>query len=509
MTNHQRLILVAAILGSSVVTIDSTVVSVALPAIQDDLGGGLVAQQWVSNAYLLTLGSFILIGGALGDIYGERRAFLTGAISFGICSLFCAVAPSAEVLIGARALQGISGAILAPSALAVIVNAFTPEERNAAVGSWTAWGAIAAILGPLIGGWIVSTLSWRWTFAINIPLVIATVALGAVAIPPTDSREVKSIDVAGAGLCALGLGAIVLALIEEPHQGWSLAIVGLVALSILALTTFIRRERIIAAPMLKLALFACRNFTAGNGQTLLVYGGMNVLFFFLMLFMQEVLGYSPLQSGLASAPTTVVVFLLAQRFGVLADKHGPRALLTIGPVLSALGILLLTQVGLHPNYMADLLPGLLVFSIGLAMMVAPMTAIVLADADDSDAGGASAINNAIAKLAGLIGVSAVGMAIAGALGHSGSFTPDMASVHAFRHAALICGSLVAAGGLVGALAVVNPPRALPAEACSGGQLAGVPKRAAGCSLTRDLQGVESSSLAVDQLVEDGGLDHVV
>jgi EmrB/QacA subfamily drug resistance transporter len=494
MSRQQHLVLVAAILGSSVVTVDSSVVSVALPAVQRDLGGGLAAQQWVSNGYLLTLGSFILIGGALGDVYGERRAFLAGVTSFGAFSLLCAVAPNVDVLIAARALQGVSGAILAPSSLAVIVNAFAPEERSAAVGSWTAWGAIAAIVGPLVGGWIVDALSWRWIFAINIPLVAATVTLAAAAIPRADRHEVKGIDVAGAGLCALGLAAIVLALIEEPHHGWSPAIIALVILGVVALIAFIRRERIITAPMLKLGLFACRNFSAGNGQTLLVYGGMNVLFFFLMLFLQEVVGYTPLQSGLASAPTTLVVFLLAQRFGMLADRHGPRTLLTAGPALSAIGILLLARVGLHPDYVTDLLPGLLVFSVGLAMMVAPMTAIVLADADDSDAGGASAINNAIAKLAGLIGISAVGMAIAGTLGHGAGFTPDMASVHAFRHAALICGSLVAAGGFVGALAVANPPRALHAEACSGGQLAGVPKRAAGCPLTQDPQAVKAPAI---------------
>jgi MFS family permease len=459
MTRRQRLVLLAAILGSSVVTIDSSVVSVALPAVQRDLGGGLAAQQWVSNGYLLTLGSFILIGGALGDLYGEHRTFLTGVISFGAFSLLCAVAPDIDVLIGARALQGISGAMLAPSSLAVIVNAFTPEERNAAVGSWTAWGAIAAILGPLIGGWIVDALSWRWVFAVNVPLVIITVLLAAVAIPRTDRDAVKSVDVRGAARCAVGLAAIVLALIEEPHHGWSALTVGLLAFGVLTLVAFVRRERVITAPMLKLALFACRNFSAGNGQTLLVYGGMNVLFFFL------------------------IVFVLAQRFATLADRRGPRVLLTVGPLLSAGGIVLLARVGMHPDYATDLLPGLLVFSIGLAMMVAPMTAIVLADADDSDAGGASAINNAIAKLAGLIGISAVGMAIAGTLGRGGGFGPDMASVHAFRHAALICSGLVAAGGLVGALAVVDPPRALQAKACSGGQLAGVPKRAAGCSLT--------------------------
>jgi EmrB/QacA subfamily drug resistance transporter len=485
MTRQQRLILAAAILGSSVVTVDSSVVSVALPAIERDLGGGLSAQQWISNGYLLTLGSFILIGGALGDLYGEHRVFLTGVLSFGVFSLLCAVAPNVEVLIAARALQGISGAILAPSSLALIVNAFVPAERTAAIGTWTALGAIAAIMGPLIGGWIVDVLSWRWIFAINVPLVLGTVALAAAAIPRTDRDQLRSVDLLGAGLCASGLAAIVVALIEEPHRGWTALIIGLLAFGVAALIVFVRRERLVTAPMLELGLFACRNFSAGNGQTLLVYGGMNVLFFFLMLYLQEVAGYTPLQSGLASAPTTIVVFLLARRFGTIADRCGPRRLLTAGPVISALGILLLSRVDLHPDYATDLLPGLLVFAVGLAIMVAPMTAIVLADADDDDAGGASAINNAIAKLSGLIGISVVGMAIAGTLGHAGGFAPDMASVHAFRHAALICGSLVAAGGVVGALAVIDPPRLLHAEACSGGQIAGVPKRAAGCPLTQD------------------------
>src|SRR5262245_35542001 len=225
MTRRQLLTLVAAILGSGVAMIDGSIVNVALPAIENDLGGGLSAQQWVSNAYLLALGSLILIGGSLGDIYGERRVFAIGVVSFGVMSVACAVAPTIETLIAARALQGAAGALLVPSSLAIIVAAFTPAERGAAIGSWTAWGGIAAIVGPLAGGWIVDQVSWRWIFAINVPLVLATLALILAAVPRTTSVSRRRVDFLGAGLCALGLGGVVFALIEQPHYGWDSPII--------------------------------------------------------------------------------------------------------------------------------------------------------------------------------------------------------------------------------------------------------------------------------------------
>ena len=414
MSRRQRLTLLAAILGSGVATIDGTIVNVALPAIEEDLGGGLSAQQWVSNAYLLALGSLILIGGSLGDIYGERRVFAIGLAAFGVLSLACALAPTIEVLIGARALQGAAGALVTPSSLAIIVAAFGPGERGAAIGSWTAWGGIAAIVGPLAGGLIVDQASWRWIFALNVPLALATLVLVRAAVPETTRAATRRVDFVGAGLCVLGLGGIVFALIEQPNHGWSSPVI-LVPLvgGIAALAAFLAYERRTPQPMLKLELFSRRNFAVGNLETLAVYAGLAILFFFLVIYLQQAAGYGALESGLTTLPVTIVLFALSRRFGALADRYGPRLFMGAGPLLSAGGILLLLRVGLDPSYLTDLLPALLVFSLGLALTVAPLTATVLADADETDAGIASAINNAVARVAGLVGVSVVGVVVAG------------------------------------------------------------------------------------------------
>ncbi len=480
MTRRQRLTLLAAILGSGVATIDASVVNVALPSIERDLGGGLSAQQWVSNAYLLTLGSLILIGGSLGDIYGERRVFSIGVAGFGVMSLGCAVSPTVGVLIAARALQGAAGALLTPSSLAVIVSAFDRQERGAAIGSWTAWGAIAAITGPLLGGVIIDNASWRWIFAVNVPVVAATLALIFAAIPETRSVKQRRVDVRGAAMCVIGLGGIVFALIEEPHYGWSSAkifvplIVGAVSF-----VWFIAYERRTPDPMLDLTLFQRRNFSVGNLETLSMYAGLSVLFFFLVIFLQQVVGYSALRSGLTTVPVTVVMFVLSRRFGALADRYGPRFFMGAGPLVAAGGILLLLRVGLHTTYLTDLLPGLLVFAVGLSMTVAPLTATVLAGADESDAGIASAINNAIARVAGLVGVSVIGVIVAGTL-VGDTFARNPESVRAFHEAMGVCAALVAAGGIAGVVGIVNPGRAIDAEECAGGQLAGVPKAAVDC-----------------------------
>jgi EmrB/QacA subfamily drug resistance transporter len=480
-SQRQRLTLLAAILGSAVASIDGSIVNVALPAIEQNLGGGLSAQQWVSNAYLLALGSLILIGGSLGDIYGERRVFTLGLAGFGVFSVACAVAPTIETLIAARALQGAAAALVTPSSLAIIVGAFGPKERGAAIGSWTAWGGIAAIVGPLAGGWIVDQLSWRWIFALNVPLVIGTLLLILTAVPRATRISGRSIDVLGTGLCAAGLGGLVFALIEQPHYGWSSPVILIpLAAGIASIAAFLAYERRADEPMLNLGLFSRRNFAIGNLETFSMYAGIAILFFYLTIYLQEVAGYSALKSGLTTLPVTMVMFALSRRFGALADRLGPRLFMGAGPLVAAAGVLLLARLGRNVSYPTDLLPALLVFALGLSLTVAPLTATVLADADEDDAGIASAVNNAVARVAGLIGVSIVGIVVASTL-VGDTFAANSESVRAFRHVMVICAVLLAAGGITGALGIANPRRSVNAEGCPGGQLVGAPRPAGGLS----------------------------
>ncbi len=515
---QKRLVLAAAIMGSFVAGLDATAVNVALPAIRADLGGGLAGQQWISNAYLLTLGSLILVGGSLGDVFGERRIFALGVGGFGLLSLLCAVAPSIEVLIACRALQGAFGALLMPSGLAVIVAAFPREERGAAIGSWTAWSGISTVVGPLVGGYLVGAVSWRLIFAINVPFVLATLTLVWRFVPAQDRGLARGrVDWLGALLTFLGLAGPVLALIRQPAVGWGSPQVlgpGLGGLALLAL--FLTHERRTAAPMLPLGLFARRNFSVGNAQTFAMYGGLSVTFFLLVLFLQEVAGYSAFGAGLAMMPSTIVMFLLSKRMGRLADRFGPRLFMGLGPLVAALGLLLLQRLGAQVSYTTDLLPALLVFSLGLASTVAPLTATVLSDADGGNAGIASGVNNAIARVAGLVAIAAIGAAIAGQFsasldhrlagvrldptaraavtqarrqtlarveparaGPRVASAVQTASLDAFHLGMGISAALVAIGGLLGLAGIRNPRRAVRCEECAGGQLAGQPAEAAG------------------------------
>ena len=473
--HHKRLVLVACILGSTVVAVDSTVVNVALPAIRDDLGGGFAGQQWTANAYLITLASLILVGGSLGDVLGERRVFTAGLIGFGVTSILCAVAPTIEFLVLGRALQGVSGALLSPAALAVIVMTFPRDERGKAVGSWTAWGAIGVVIGPLIGGQLVDTASWRWIFALNVPLVLGTLFLVARVVPEgARGEDHPPIDIAGALQCAAGLAALTFGLVRAPEVGLAdPTVAGPLVASVVLMVAFVLHERRTEYPMLNLDLFKIHNFAIGNLQTLSMYAGLSLLFFFLVIFLQAGAGYSAVAAGTASVPVTLVMFATSSRFGALADRYGPRFFMGVGPLVTATGLALMTTVDADVQYFTDLLPPLLVFSVGLSMTVAPLTATVLAAADEGNAGTASGINNAIARTAGLLGIALVGALVAGRYGNEAD-----ASVDAFHFAMAISSVLVALGGLAALIGIRNPERVVQAEGCPGGQLAGSPREAA-------------------------------
>ncbi len=461
--DRKKLALLAAILGSFVAGLDATVVNVALPTIREELGGGLAGQQWISNAYLLTLASLILVGGSLGDLFGERRIFSLGVAGFGVASLICAIAPSVELLVVARALQGIFGALLTPSALAVIIAAFPPAERGAAIGSWTAWTGIAFVVGPLAGGVLVDVTSWRWIFLINIPFVLVTLFVVAKAVeerPRPASRP--HVDIVGAVLCAVGLGGPVYGLTRQPEAGWGALEVWLpIVAGVALLAAFVAWERRSPQPMLPLGLFARRNFAVGNLETVAMYGGLSINLFTTTLFLQQVAGYSAFEAGLATMPITIVMFVLSRRMGALADRLGPRLFMGGGPLLAAVGLLLWQRVGESAPYVEEVLPALVVFALGLSMTVAPLTATVLADADEHNAGIASGINNALARVAGLLGVAALGIIASGAI-----------TVGSFHRVAAIAAGLVALGGILGLLGIVNPKREVECADCPGGAIYG-------------------------------------
>ena len=453
----RTLTLVATILGSGIALLDATVVNVALPAIDEDLGGGLAGQQWVVNAYLLTLGSLILVGGSLGDLYGERRIFAIGVGTFGLASMLCAVAPTIELLVAARALQGMTSALLTPASLALIATTFSDEkERGAAIGTWTAWGGIATVIGPLAGGTLVDLGSWRWIFVLNVPFVLVTLWLIRVAVERGKTHQggkQRRLDLIGAGLTTMGLAAPVFALVEQPKRGWGDAgvLAGLVAGGVL-LASFVLWERRVRDPMLPLDLFRRRNFTFANVETLLVYAGLSSLFFFLTIYLQQVAGWSALESGLAGVPTTVLMFALSRRFGALSARFGPRLFMGLGPLIAAVGVLLLARVGEQVDYLVDLLPGITVFGVGLSVTVAPLTTTVMADAHSDDSGIASGVNNAVARVAGLLGIATVGVAVAGRSGAE----LDLAG---FQIGMVATALLVGVGGLVGLVGIQNHPGA--------------------------------------------------
>jgi EmrB/QacA subfamily drug resistance transporter len=445
-------ILLTTVLGSSMAMLDSTVVNVALPRIGRDLNASLAALQWTVNAYMLTLAGLILLGGSLGDHFGRRKVFVVGVVWFASASLLCGFAPNVGVLIAARALQGIGGALLTPGSLALIQASFHPDDRARAVGLWSGFGGIGAAVGPFLGGWLVDGPGWRWVFLLNVPVALVCVPVALRHVPESaDGQTHRGFDVLGAALCALSLALVTYALIEA--RGGSLLVAVTAVAGVAAGVAFVYVERRRPDPMMPLDIFASRQFTAVNLVTLCVYAAFSGFFFLTALQLQVVAGYSALGAGTALLPTTVLMLLFSARSGALAQRIGPRIPLTVGPLLCAAAMLLMLRVGPDASYVADVLPALLVMGLGMVTLVAPLTSTVLASVDTGRAGLASGINNAAARAAGLIAVAALPL-LAG-MGPEAYRSAD-AFNSAFRRAMPLCAGILVVGAVL-AFATVRRP----------------------------------------------------
>ncbi|MFF7681369.1 MFS transporter [Microbacterium sp. NPDC007973] len=445
MTREQRTVLAVAVLASFVSFLDGTVVNVALPAIAADLGGGLSTQQWVVDAYLVTLGAFILVAGSLSDVLGRVVVLRIGLIGFGVTSLAIAAAPTAEFLIVARALQGVAGALLVPSSLALITSTFRGAAQARAIGIWTGATTVAMLAGPLIGGVFVDTLSWRLVFLVNVLPIGVTMWLLTRLGHRDHRRPGARVDILGAVLCAAGLGGIVFALIEQPNLGWASPVIWLPGIiGILAFSGFLVRQKTAREPMMPLDLFRARNFWAGNLATVFVYAALSLNGFVLSVYLQQGAGLPATLAGLASLPSTVLMIVLSSRMGALSGRLGPRLFMTIGPLVMAAGALLLLLVGDDFDYWTQVLPGVIVFGLGLTATVSPLTAAVLGAIDSERSGIASAVNNAVSRVAGLLAIAAVSAVVGGSLDLDG-----------FHRAAIFTAALMALGAAASFLGIRN------------------------------------------------------
>ncbi|GGW41391.1 MFS transporter [Streptomyces caelestis] len=448
-----RWILLTTVLGSSMVLLDSTVVNVALPRIGRDLDADMAALQWTVNAYMVTLAGLILLGGALGDRFGRRKVFVVGVVWFAVASLLCGIAPNAGMLIAARALQGVGGALLTPGSLALIQASFHPDDRGRAVGLWSGFGGFGAAVGPFVGGWLVDGPGWRWVFLLNVPLALLCVPVALRHVPESgDQRAHGRFDVLGAVLGASALALLTYALIEAGAGGLFVAVTAVAGLA--AAVAFVVVERRRSEPMMPPDIFSSRQFTAVNLVTLCVYAALGGFFFLAALQLQVVVGYSALAAGTALLPTTALMLVLSARSGELADRIGPRLPLTVGPLLCAAGMLLMLRVGPGASYVADVLPALVVLGMGMVTLVAPLTATVLGSVDVARAGLASGINNAAARAAGLVAVAALPL-LAG-MGEEAYREPAAFDI-AFGKAMGWCAGVLVVGSVVAAATVRRPP----------------------------------------------------
>ena len=447
-----RWVLLATVLGSSLAFIDATVVNIALPAIGQDLGGGAAGLQWTINGYALSLAALILLGGSLGDRFGRKRVFLIGVGWFAAASLLCGLAQSMEMLIGARVLQGIGGALLTPGALAILEASFAREDRARAIGAWSGLGGIGGALGPFLGGWLVEIGDWRFIFLINVPVAALVMLVAARHVPESRNPAApRRLDVTGVLTGAAGLGGLTYGFTAWPANGpGSPQVLIPLLIGVAGMTAFVLAERRSPHPMLPLSVFAARAFTGANVVTFLVYAANGGVFFLVVLNLQVVAGFDPLTAGLALLPVTVLMLLLSARAGALGQRIGPRLPMTVGPLISAVGLLWMSRIGAGASYWTDVLPPVIIFGLGLCLLVAPLTATALGALDDSLAGIASGVNNAVARAAGLLAVAILPLAAGigtGDLTNAGDLHPT------YRNSLLICAGLMVVGGAVAALLI--------------------------------------------------------
>jgi EmrB/QacA subfamily drug resistance transporter len=453
-----RWVVAITVLGSGIAAIDATVVNIALPTIGREFHTGVAALQWVMTGYTLTLAAFLLVGGSLGDRFGRRRVYAIGVIWFALASVACGFAPTATFLIVTRVLQGVGAALLTPGSLAILEASFVPADRSAAIGAWSGLGGVATAAGPLLGGYLITAASWRWIFFINLPIAAFVVVFGARHVPEShDPNATGKIDYAGALFCVVLLTGLTFAFIEAPTLGWTApSVLAMLIAGVLGLVAFLVRELRADSPMLPLGIFRVRQFAATNAVTFIVYAALTGATFLLPVALQVVSGYSPLASGLAFLPLTFIMLALSARSGRLAARIGPRLQMSVGPVVVGIGLAMLTLVTHGTSYFLYVLPPVLVFGLGLAITVAPLTATAMNSAPAENSGIASAVNNDVARFGGLLAV-AVLPALAGITG-TAYLHPD-ALASGFRTAVLISAGLCIAGGVLAAFTITNPPRA--------------------------------------------------
>lgn len=446
MDKTKKLVLIVSIASSFIAFLDGSIVNVALPAISKELGGGLTTQQWVNNAYLITLGALILAAGSFSDLFGRRRVLRYGLYGFLVTSLLCAIAPTAEFLIVARALQGVAGALITPSSLALIMSRFSGNEKPKAVGIWTAWTGMAYIFGPLLGGIFVDVASWRLIFGVNVlPILITIILLVKLPGVPHEKRTDR-VDWKGILLAMTALTGIVFALIEQGAYGWMhWTIITSFIIGVGALVWLVVHEKRAKSPLVPLDLFKEKNFTFGNIATWFIYAALPLQGFLLVIFLQQVANYSALAAGVAFLPVTLIMFVLSSRFGELAGIHGPRWFMGLGPMVSALGVLLITlRTDIAADYWTQLFPGILIFGLGLSITVAPLTATVLGAVAENKSGIASAVNNTVARIAGLVAIAAIGIV-----------TGEVVTLQGFHNAMIVCALLLVVGGAVSIFGISN------------------------------------------------------